>query len=98
MEKQENPVKTRPAPVPSAHTLHLESRQKAALSGVREVLAFDENQVSLLTDSGEITLGGQGLHVTRLMLEEGQLTVEGRLDSIEYADERPRRGLWRRGG
>lgn len=81
-----------------AHTLALENRQKATLTGVGEVLAFDENQVILMTDSGEVALTGEGLHVTRLMLEEGQLTVEGRLDSIFYTQRSPRRGLFRRGG
>lgn len=80
------------------HTLSMENRQKAALTGVSEVLAFDENQVILMTDSGEIALTGEGLHVTRLMLEEGQLTVEGKLDSIFYTQRSSRRSFFRRGG
>ena len=42
------------------HALTMENRQKAALSGVSEVLAFDENQVILSTDCGEIALTGEG--------------------------------------
>lgn len=79
------------------HSLALENRQKAALAGVNEVVAFDENQVILMTESGEIALTGENLHVTRLMLEEGQLTVEGRLDGIFYTQRPGRRGLFRRG-
>jgi len=78
------------------HTLSMENRQKAALTGISEVLAFDENQVILSTDAGEIALTGEELHVTRLMLEEGQLTVEGRIDSIFYTQRTARRGLFRR--
>lgn len=95
MEK-ESAVRNAAAPKP--HTLTLENRQKAALSGVSEVLAFDDNQVILSTDHGEIALTGEGLHVTRLMLEEGQLTVEGRIDSLFYTQRSRRRGLFRRGG
>lgn len=80
------------------HSLSLENRKCAALTGVQEVLAFDENQVILLTESGEIALTGENLHVTRLMLEEGQLTVEGRLDGIFYTHKSPRRRLFGRGG
>ena len=76
-------------------TVVLENRQRAALSGISEVLAFDENQVVLLTDSGEIALTGEGLHVTRLMLEEGQLAVEGKIDSVIYTQRTRRRGLFR---
>ena len=77
-------------------TVVLENRQRAALSGISEVLAFDESQVVLLSDGGEIALTGEGLHVTRLMLEEGQLTVEGRLDGVFFTQQPQRRGLFRR--
>lgn len=76
------------------HTMNLENRQRAALSGVGEVLAFDETQVILSTECGEMALTGEGLHVTRLMLEEGQLTVEGRIDGIVYTQRGSRRGLF----
>lgn len=92
MEKETN----RPI-VPRAHSLSLDNRRSAALTGVSQVLAFDENQVILLTEGGEIALTGENLHVTRLMLEEGQLTVEGRLDSIFYTNRTPRRKLFRKG-
>lgn len=80
------------------HGLTMENRQKAALTGVGEVLAFDESQVILSTDCGEIALTGEGLHVTRLMLEEGQLTVEGRIDGVIYTQRGPRRRLFGKKG
>ena len=83
---------------PWPHSLSLDERKQAALTGVREVLAFDENQVVLMTDTGELCLTGQDLHVTKLMLEEGQLTVEGRLDGIFYTQRQNKRGLFRRNG
>ena len=82
-------------PAGKTHTLSLENRQRALLTGVSEVLGFDEGQVILMTDSGEIALTGEGLHVTRLMLEEGQLAVEGKIDSVFYTQRTRRRGLFR---
>ena len=93
MEKEQTkrgPAAARP------HTLLLDNRRQAALTGVSEVIAFDDQQVILGTDLGEIVLTGEALHVTRLMLEEGQLTVEGRVDSLYYAQQKKRRGLFRR--
>ena len=72
--------------------------RRQRLSGVSEVLAFDENQVILSTDCGEIALTGEGLHVTRPMLEDGQLTVEGRIDGVIYTQRGPRRRLFGRKG
>ena len=80
------------------HNLTLENRQRAMLTGISEVMAFDENQVILTTEDGEVTLSGEGLHVTRLMLEEGQLTVEGRIDSVFYSQRTRGRGLFHRTG
>ena len=95
MEKEAAARRAAPA---KNHTLSLENRRRADLTGVSEVLGFDENQVTLLTDHGEITLNGEGLHVTKLMLEEGQLAVEGKIDSVYYSQRIKRRGLFRRGG
>ena len=80
------------------HMLTLDNRRRATLTGVNEVLGFDENIVNLRTDNGEVTITGEGLHVTKLMLEEGQLALEGKIDGIQYAAQRIRRvGLFRRG-
>ena len=78
-----------------SHTLSMENRQRALLTGVSEVLGFDEGQVILMTESGESILTGEGLHVTHLMLEEGQLAVEGKIDGVFYTQRSRRRGLFR---
>jgi sporulation protein YabP len=52
---------------------------------VREVVAFDENQVILDTDLGLLTIKGKELHVSRLTLEKGELDVEGQFDSLVYS-------------
>lgn len=78
------------------HAFMLDNRKKADLSGVKEVLSFDENQVDLLTDCGEITLSGENLHVTALIMEEGKMTVEGQVDSIFYSQPARRGALFGR--
>ncbi|MBR0320499.1 MAG: sporulation protein YabP [Clostridia bacterium] len=79
------------------HSLTMEARKKTALTGVKEVIAFDDGQVVLETDAGEITLTGQGMHVTRLMLTEGELTVEGLIDGIFYTDKKEKKRRLRNG-
>ncbi len=79
-----------------AHTAELRDRQSAAFTGVADVEAFNEEEVVLLTDLGVLVLGGEGLHIVRLDLEEGVLAVEGRITALEYVqDEKPaRKGLF----
>lgn len=68
-----------------AHAVTLESRQRASLSGVMDVLSFNEQEILLQTTDGEISLLGEGLHIAHLSLEEGKLIVEGEIAGIEYA-------------
>ena len=64
--------------------LIMDRRDHLALTGVKDVVSFDESQVLLNTEGGALTISGQGLHVARLMLEEGQLVLDGAVDSLVY--------------
>ena len=41
------------------HNVILENRERLSVSGVSEVLSFDEHQVALITSMGLLTIGGQ---------------------------------------
>ena len=68
-----------------AHACRLETRNAASLTGVREVVSFDENQVVMDTDMGLLTIKGKDLHVSRLTVEKGEMEVEGQIDSLTYS-------------
>ena len=72
------------------HTLNLTGRERAVITGVSDVDCFNEQLVVLLTDAGQMTVTGEGLHVENLNLKDGQLVIEGEIASIEYSG-RPRR-------
>lgn len=71
------------------HGLTLEGRRRAVVTGVSELNSFSDQVVVMTTSEGTLTLLGEGLHVSRLNLEEGQLAVDGQLQAMEY-DERTR--------
>ena len=68
-----------------AHACRLENRSAASLTGVRELVSFDENQVVVDTDMGLLTIKGKELHVSRLTVEKGELEVDGQVDSLAYS-------------
>ena len=75
----------------------VENRERLSVSGVAEVISFDENEVSLVTSMGILTVGGQELHVEKLNLEMGELAIVGRVEAVVYEDEQQRRrGFWSR--
>ncbi|MDD5944857.1 MAG: sporulation protein YabP [Clostridia bacterium] len=70
----------------SRHRIVLEERERLSLTGVTDVIAFDEESITADTDMGIIVIRGEGLHISRLNLDEGVLQTEGSVDSIEYGD------------
>mgnify|MGYP001348828289 CR=1 FL=1 len=79
------------------HSLILEDRRRLSVSGVSEVVSFDENQVVMETAQGQLTVDGEGLHVEKLSLEVGELTLEGEIEAMAYARENARKGsFWSR--
>lgn len=66
------------------HTLTLEGRARARISGVTAVCCFNEQEIVLETSEGEVALLGQRLHIGQLNLEEGNLDVTGEIAGVEY--------------
>lgn len=67
------------------HKLEIQNRQSGVITGIQDVVAFDENQVVLDTDMGLLTIKGKELHVSRLTLEKGEVDIEGTIDSLVYS-------------
>lgn len=76
------------------HKLTLIQRKNMTMTGVTEVISFDENTVSLKTSMGLLTVHGQGLQLKNLSVEGGQVAVEGNISAFIY--EEPRGGGLRR--
>lgn len=77
-EKKENPT-----PV---QTLLLRDRKLLEVRGVTDVLRFDEEAVALSTVCGALTVEGSSLHIQVLNLEQGIVTVDGKVDALLYYD------------
>lgn len=75
------------AAVSRPHSLTMEGRQHALITGVEDVDSFNEEMIVLLTSAGAMTLMGTGLHISQLSLDQGQLVIDGSITALEY-DER----------
>ena len=67
------------------HRLMMQNQSSLSITGIRDVVSFDENQVVLDTDMGLLTMKGKDLHVSRLTLEKGEVDVDGTVDSLVYS-------------
>ena len=66
------------------------------LDGVEDVLSFDESAVYLKTTLGTLNIDGKDLHIQNLSLENGALSVTGRIDGLYYVAEegKSKKGLF----
>lgn len=76
------------------HKLQMSERKNLTMTGVTEVVSFDEGCVVLQTSLGLLVVQGQQLQLKNLSLEGGQVAVEGAISALSY--EEPRQSGWRR--
>ena len=67
------------------HKLVFQNRSAGSITGIADVVSFDENTIVLDTDMGLLTIKGKELHVSRLTVEKGELEVDGQVDSLAYS-------------
>ena len=66
------------------HKLMLERQKGGTITGIRDVISFDEKEILLHTEDGKLSIKGETRHVKHLDLEHGELILEGRIDSLAY--------------
>ena len=78
------------------HKLTLNERRQLSMSGVSEVVSFDESAVVLRTQLGILTIHGKDLQLKNLSLEGGQVAVDGTVSALIYEEPRQQSGSWLR--
>ena len=78
--------------------LELLDRKTLTINGVEDIFAFDDHSVYLKTAVGELSVEGEELRLCDLSLQNGILSVSGRIDGLYYVDQREKkkRGLFGR--
>ena len=65
-------------------SLSLENRKKLTLSGVIEVISFDEQKIDLTTSLGNLTIKGEELKMNKLDVQNGDVIIAGTIASMVY--------------
>ena len=84
------------SPMPLPHGLTLNERSRLSMTGVSEVVSFDENTVVLHTSAGTLNIHGQQLQLKQLSPDGGQVSVDGRVTALIYEEPRDQRGWLQR--
>lgn len=73
------------------HNLILENRKSLSISGITDVDSFDEREICLYTELGELNIQGRDLHIDSMSVETGNMTITGDIWALVYGDK-DRRG------
>lgn len=82
------------AEVQLPHKLTLNGRSSLAMTGVTEVVSFDDSAVILKTSLGTLVVQGRELQLKTLSVEGGQVAVEGNISALTYEEPRQQKGGW----
>lgn len=66
------------------HNITIQNRKIIQLTGIKDVISFDEKEVILETIQGVLTMKGSEFHVSRLTVEKGEVDLDGLIDSLSY--------------
>ena len=69
------------------HEIHITKRSFMSVSGVSEVLSFDEESVTLISVEGELVIEGEGIKIGALDTDRGIVTLSGKIDGFYYVNE-----------
>ena len=67
--------------------LILENRGKLSISGVNDVLSFDDEVVMVETELGLLTVKGENLRINKLSIDTSEVIVEGEISYLAYSDK-----------
>ena len=68
--------------------LVLENRKKLSVSGVNDVLSFDDQVVMVDTELGLLTVKGENIRINKLSLDTAEVIVEGEIASLSYSQNK----------
>ena len=67
--------------------LVLENRGKLSISGVLDVLSFDDQIVIIETELGLLTVKGEDLRINKLSIDTSEVVVEGDICNMAYSEK-----------
>jgi sporulation protein YabP len=75
------------------HRLSLNERKELTVTGVTEVVSFDEETAVMKTSLGTLTVHGRQLQLKNLSTNGGQVEVSGTVSALIYQQNKPT-GSW----
>ena len=68
-------------------SLILNNRKKGSLSGVEDIVSFDDETVVLVSVLGKLVIKGEMLKILSFTNETGDMEIEGKINAVVYLND-----------
>ena len=75
------------------HFIELENRKKLNISGVKDVISYNEQKIIVQTTQGTLDIEGKELNIQELNLSNSKLKINGLIKSLNYSNREPQTSL-----
>jgi sporulation protein YabP len=69
------------------HDIIMRGRRNLEITGVKQVESFDNEEFLLETTMGYLSIRGQNLQMKNLDVDEGHVSIKGKVYDVNYLDE-----------
>ncbi|WP_246421744.1 sporulation protein YabP [Texcoconibacillus texcoconensis] len=69
------------------HSITMVGRKSLDISGVKHVESFDNEEFLLETTMGVLSIRGQHLQMKNLDVDQGNVSITGKVDDLVYLDQ-----------
>ena len=76
------------------HHVIMEDRSKLSVTGVEDVVSFDESEIITRTGQGNLVIRGTGLHIEKLTVDSGEVKIDGMVRELCYEEPIVAGGFW----
>lgn len=68
------------------HNIIVEDRRSVTATGITRIVSYDEQSATLETQQGTLVIGGQGIQVSELSIQTGELKIFGQIEYLQYSE------------
>ena len=69
------------------HMVQLRERKILELTGILSVVSFRDRETEFESNMGHLQITGEDLHMEKLDLEQGEVVLSGKINSLYYPDD-----------
>lgn len=74
------------------HRIEMTDRTSVSVTGVSDIISFDDTAVILETVGGILSVDGQDMHIVSMNVDSGEMLISGSVNGIIYPQSIGKRG------